>query len=121
MIGEAMLNDEELKAKIEKVCEDYHGTVDDLAMIVGLVVVGRYYGSRSMRLGSTRRHWALMQKWFGDPNDLMKPQERLWEKHKALKMLATATDYWKVISGAKSMPLAERKGLGDGEEGGATM
>ena len=115
-----MITDDELKEKIEKVCEDFHGAGDDLAMIVGLVVVGRQYGSRSMRLISTRRHWALMQKYFGNPNDLMKPQERLWEKHKALKMFVTATDYWKVLSGHKPMPLEDRKGFLVGAAGGAT-
>lgn len=111
-----MITDEELKAKIEKVCEDFHGFGDDLCTIVGIVVVGRLYGSKSMRLVSTRRHWALMQKYFGDPNEIMRPKERLWEKHRALKMFAIASDYWKVLSGHKPMPLEDRKGI----IGGAT-
>jgi predicted metalloprotease len=117
-----MITDEELKAKIEEVCEDYHGGGDDLAMIVGMVVVGRYYGSRIMRLVSSKRHWALMQKHFGDFHEVMddKGDDRFYQKSFAVKVIDTATDYWRVISGHKAMPLQDKKRLVGGATEGAT-
>ena len=98
MNGENM-TDQELFAKIDQVSRDYHGQVDDLAAVVGMLMVGRLYGWQVMRLATGRRHWALAIKLFGDPKEMMPPRTALSSKSVGLRLADTAGDFWQVIRG----------------------
>jgi hypothetical protein len=105
-----MINDEELNAKIEKVCEEFTGQLDDLYAAVGMVVVGRRYGWRVMRLVAPRRHWTVATRLFGDPKQLMRERGRLYSKSVGCSLIDKAGDYWGIISGRKEqLPLDVRK------------
>ena len=105
-----MITDEELNAKIEQVCEDFHGQIDDLYAAVGLIVVGRRYGWRVMRLVSSRRHWTVTTKLFGDPKQLMREKGRLYGKSLGCKMIDEIGGYWDFIKGHKEqLPIDVRK------------
>jgi hypothetical protein len=106
-----MTIDKELLEKIERVNEDFHGQADDLFIIVGMIVAGRRYGWRVVRLASSRRHWSLATKHFGDLKQLMLSEGDLAYKSRALKVLNSMRDFWEVVRGHKQMPLDDRRGL----------
>lgn len=105
-----MITDEELNAKIEKVCDEFTGQLDDLYAAVGMIVVGRRYGWRVMRLVSSRRHWMVATRLFGDPKQLMKERGRCYEKSLGCQLIDKAGGYWDYIKGNKpQLPLDVRK------------
>jgi hypothetical protein len=107
-----MMNDEEMKAKIESVCENYHGQFPDLFQMIGIVVVGRLFGWRVVRLVVSLRMWRLLNKWFGDPKQWMDPDGPLAYKSVGLKIVDQIGDYWGVIRGERSredLPNHDRK------------
>ena len=102
---------DELAEKIVKASSEYSGFIDNFYEAVGMVVVGQLFGSRVMRLVSSRRCWSEANKIFGDLND-----ERLMPKigpfaHRSwgYQIVEKSKDYWEYIKGSKVMPLAQRK------------
>jgi hypothetical protein len=93
------MNDQELFERIDQVSRDYRGQVDDLAAVVGMLMVGRIYGWQVMRLATGRRHWALAIKLFGDPKELMPPRTALSSKSVGLRLADAAGNFWQVIRG----------------------
>ena len=71
-----MKTEQELNEKIEELCETYRGSLEDLYRAVGLMVVGRYFGWRVMRLVSTRSDWTHATAMFGDPKKWMRDRDR---------------------------------------------
>lgn len=107
-----MITEEELMKKIVDVSENYTGYLDDLTQIVGMVVVGRRYGWRVIRLVNTRRHWALACKQFGDLKEILPERGDLTRKSIGLAIIDKIGGYWDVISGRTDrheLPLQERK------------
>lgn len=104
-----MITDKELNAKVETVCTEFSGQLDDLYAVVGMIVVGRLFGWRVMRLVSRRGHWALAAKLFGDPKALMRERGVLAHKSVGLAIIDKAGDYWEVIRGHKSIAREDRK------------
>lgn len=104
-----MITDEELTSKIDEVCRDFQGQLDDLYATIGIVVMGRRYGSRVMRLVSSRRHWGLMVKLFGDPNLIMRERDVCTHKSIGLEYIDKVSDYWEVIKGHSPIPKEVRK------------
>lgn len=106
------MNDEELKAKIESVCENYHGQFPDLFQMIGIVMVGRLFGWKVVRLVVPYRLWGLLNKWFGDPKHWMPERGPLAYKSVGLKIVDQIGDYWGVINGERSreyLPNKDRK------------
>lgn len=106
------MNDEEIKEKIENVCNNFHGQFPDLFQMIGIVVVGRLFGWRVVRLVISRRLWELLTKWFGDPKEWMPERGRLAHKSLGLKIVDGIGDYWGVIRGDRSredLPNHDRK------------
>lgn len=106
------MNRDQLNQRIEKVCEEFQGQLPDLFQIVGIVVVGRLFGWRVVRLVVSRRLWALMTKLFGDPKEWMPDRGRLAYKSVGLKIVDRIGDYWGVINGNQSredLPNDKRK------------
>ena len=60
------MTDEEMMKKIDDVMLSFTGQFDDLSQIVGMIVLGRQYGWRVIRLVHSRRSWTLACKYFGD-------------------------------------------------------
>lgn len=111
--GEIM-NDQELMKKIDEVSEAFHGQIDDLQAAVGLVMVGRVYGWRVIRLASSRRHWMVACKLFGDLKEILPERTAFSDKSLALRVVDKAGDYWDFVAGNVSrdtLPLHERKML----------
>lgn len=106
------MNDEEMMKKIEEVSTAFVGQLDDLQAAVGMLAVGRLYGWRVTRLISSRRHWAIACRLFGDLKELLPPEGVLAHKSVGLAIVDQAGDYWDVISGRGSrgaLPLHDRK------------
>lgn len=107
-----MMNDEELKATIESVCEQYRGQFPDLYRIVGVAVVGRLFGWRVVRLTVSGTTWAAVTRWFGDPKDWMPERGRLAYRSVGLKLVDQIGDYWAFVKGhvaREDVPASERK------------
>jgi len=104
-----MITDEELEAKIEKVCDGFVGQLDDLYAAVGLIVVGRRYGWRVMRLISSRRHWSLAADLFGDPKELMLERGRCYKKSLGCEIVDKVGEYWSFIRGHKTLAQTVRR------------
>jgi hypothetical protein len=94
-----MLSDAEWNEKIETVCGEFVGQIDDLYAVVGMMQVGRLYGWRVMRLASRRGHWSLAIKLFGDPKTLLPERGKLAHKSIGLAFVDKSHDYWEVIKG----------------------
>ena len=98
----------ELLQSIDAVCTDYKGQLDDLYKAVGMLVVGRLYGWRVMRLVSSRSVWTRVSRLFGDPKQLMEPEGRLAHKSVGLNAIKTVSEYWDVINGVEKIPKQEK-------------
>lgn len=110
--GEIMLNDEQLMVKIEEVTKDYKGDISHLYEAVGMIVVGRLFGYRVMRLVSARRTLSDALKLFGDLSELMHEKEKYYNKSLGMRVVDTMGDYWEVIKRHKSMPIQEKRIIG---------
>lgn len=106
-----MITDKELNAKIETVCTEFSGQLDDLYAVVGMIVVGRLFGWKVMRLVSRRGHWALAAKLFGDPKTLMRERGVLAHKSVGLKICDECGKYWEVIQGVIHTNAQDRKSV----------
>lgn len=94
------LDDQELHARIETVAESYRGFFPDLCMMVGIVILGRYFGWRLIRLACSPRIWRLTVKWFGDPKDLFPERGRLAHKSVGLAIVDKIGDFWGIVRGS---------------------
>jgi hypothetical protein len=108
-------DDKELMRRIDEVSADFHGQFDDLQAAVGLVMAGRIYGWRVIRLAGSRRHWMVACKLFGDLKEILPERTALSDKSLALRFVDTAGNYWDIVAGnigRDALPLQERKMIG---------
>jgi hypothetical protein len=103
------MNDEELMLKIEQLTKDYKGDISHFYEVVGMVVVGRLFGWRVIRLVSTDRSWAFACRLFGDLKELLPERGRYAYKSVGLQMVDRLFDYWEVVKRQKSLPMVERR------------
>lgn len=103
------ITDEELMIKIEELTKDYQGDIGYFYEVVGMVVVGRLFGWRVIRLVSSARSWRLACKMFGDLKEVL-PERGLYA-HKSLGLQFTdkAGEYWDYIKKIKPIPIEQRK------------
>ena len=106
-----MISDEELNEKIIQVSTDFKGQIDDLYQVVGMIVVGRLFGWRVMRLAAPRRIWSKSAELFGDPKLLMCSRGVLAYKSLGLKIVDKVGDYWDVVKGKIPTTSDDRKEL----------
>lgn len=109
-----MMNDEELNNRIEQLCEEFKGQMPNLCLMVGVVVVGRLFGWRVMRLTVSRGIWTKVMRTFGDPKEWMPERGRLAHKSQGLKLVDRLGDYWEFINGAQArdgLSARDRKAL----------
>ena len=107
-----MINDEEMMKKIDEVSINFTGQLDDLTAAVGMVMVGRLYGWRVIRLVNSKRLWSFACKLFGDLKELLPERGVLAHKSLGLAIVDKSGDYWDVVSGRGNrdgLPLQERK------------
>ena len=104
-----MITDEELMKKIDEVSGDFHGQIDDLYMAIGMIVMGRLFGWRVLRLTSSRSQWARANKLFGDLKTLMPERGKYAHKSIGLAVVDKLGSYWDVVKGIVSVPMVERK------------
>lgn len=97
-----MITDEELMKLIENIVKDYTGQADHLYEAIGMVVVGRLFGWRVMRLVSSRRCWMLASKMFGDLKEFLPERGRYAHKSIGLELVDRIGGYWDFIRGSKS-------------------
>lgn len=103
---------DDLPEKLAQVMADFHGSADDLIEAVGMVIVGRLYGWKVVRLVSSNRRWQVASRLFGDPKLLMKEEGTLVGKASGYLMVRRLGGFWDFISGKVSrddVPLKERK------------
>jgi hypothetical protein len=96
------MNKEQLNKRIEEVCEDFKGQIPDLYQMVGIVIVGRLFGWRVIRLTASRSMWAKVTRVFGDPKEWMPEYGRLAHKSVGLKLVEQIGDFWDFINGNHS-------------------
>jgi len=94
-----MITDAELMAKIDEVSGAFVGQIDDLYKVVGMIVVGRLYGWRVMRLITSGPLWKSAFKLFGDPKELMPQRGKYSHKSIGLRVVDEIGGYWDVIKG----------------------
>lgn len=104
-----IISNEELMARIEEVTKDFHGQIDHLYEAVGMIVIGRLFGWKVMRLASSRRCWTTATSLFGDPKLLMREREKYAYKSFGLAVVDKVGDYWEVIKGHRKVSMDERR------------
>lgn len=111
-----MKTDKELNDKIEELCENYHGQLDDLYQVVGMIVVGRLFGWRVMRLVSTRPNWHKSAELFGDVKDWMPERGRFAHRSWGLKIADDLGKFWHIVRGTVKLDQDQRRRLYDTPE-----
>jgi hypothetical protein len=104
-----MISDEKLNEKIEEVTKSYKGDISHLYEAVGMIVIGRLFGWRVMRLASGRRVWADATKLFGDPKELMQEKERYYGKSVGAAIVDKMGNYWEVVKRHQAMPVQDKR------------
>lgn len=105
------MNDQELMQKIDEVTKNYKGDISHLYEAVGMIVIGRLFGWRVMRLATPGRTWVDAKKLFGDPKGLMEEKERYYYKSLGAKVVDKMGNYWDVIKRHHSMPIQEKRNI----------
>lgn len=104
-----MRTEQDMIAKIDKVCNEFTGNGQDLVLIVGMVVVGRRFGWKVIRLIMTRRLWVLACAEFGDLKDLLLERGDLAHKSVGLGIVDGLGRFWEVIRGQERLDSDKRK------------
>jgi hypothetical protein len=94
---------DDLALSIARVCSTFDGQIDDLYSAVGMVVVGRLFGWRVMRLAAPRRVWTTASDLFGDPKVLMSERGELYWRSVGCRVADAAGDYWRYVRGQISL------------------
>lgn len=103
-----------MNKRIDEVCEGFKGQFPDLFQMVGIVVIGRHFGWRVIRLVVSRRMWTMVTRAFGDPKEWMPEEGPLARKSLGYALVKNIGDYWQFISGNQSregLSVQERKAL----------
>jgi len=103
------MNDKELMDEIEKVTKAYKGDISHLCEAVGMIVIGRLFGWRVMRLVSGRRVWSDATKLFGDPKLLMQEKEVCYPKSVGAAIVDKMGNYWEVVKRHQAMTVQEKR------------
>lgn len=106
-----MKTDSELEAHIDELCKTYKGQLDDLYQAVGLIVVGRRFGWRVMRLISSRPQWTQANNLFGDVKEWMREEESCAHRSLGLSMIKSINDYWLVVRGIIKIPVQTKRAI----------
>ena len=104
-----MMTDEELLNQIDQVSGEFKGQLDDLYKIVGMIVMGRLFGWRVVRLVSTRGLWAQANKYFGDVKKFMPERGKYAHKSVGLKIVDELGEFRNVVNGLINVPIKEKK------------
>ena len=106
------MNKEQVDKRIEIVCKEFTGQMPTLYQMVGMIVVGRLFGWRVIRLTASRSLWEKTTRAFGDPKLLMPERGVLAYKSVGLKISDQMGEYWALIKGEVSrdgLPARDRK------------
>lgn len=106
------ITDEELLKKIEEVSTNFKGQLDDLTEAIGIVIAGRLFGWKVMRLVNSKRSWGVACRLFGDLKEFLPERGVLAHKSVGLAIVDKAGVYWDFINGVVNrddLPLHERK------------
>ena len=99
MIKGDKMNREQMNDRIEEVCEQFQGQFPDLFQMIGIVVVGRLFGWRVVRLVVSPSMWTMLTRMFGDPKVWMPERGRLSYKSFGLKVVDSMGCYWDFVKG----------------------
>lgn len=101
---------EDLAKKIVDVSMGFSGQIDDLYTAVGIIVIGRLFGWRVMRLVVPRRVWKKTSDIFGDPKELMgKEKGDLYHRSFGVEIADRIGGYWDFVRGYKAMDLEDKR------------
>lgn len=104
-----VITPEEMIEKIDKVCKEYRGDGSKLLMIVGMLVVGRLYGWKVIRLIAPRRLWSIACEQFGDLKELLPEEGRLAYKSVGFTIITRVGQFWDVIRGESNIDHDKRR------------
>lgn len=107
-----MISEQELMQKVDQVSAEYVGQLDDLYAAIGMLSMGRLYGWRVVRLVSSKRHWSVACRLFGDLKQILPERGELSHKSVGLSICDKAGNYWDIVAGnvsRDSLPIHERK------------
>lgn len=103
------MTNEQIMEKIEGLIGGYHGNFDELFQVVGMVVLGRFFGWRVMRLVASNRAWKLACDSFGDLKEILPEKGEYYDKSRGMRIVDKAGQYWNYIKRLKSIPIEDRK------------
>jgi len=109
-----MMTDQEFMDFSEKVIHDYKGQMDVLYSALGVLLVGRQFGWKVMRLTVSSRTYFKYQKVLGiDFKDELKPLGDLYHKSIGFEIVNGFHDFWDVVKGKSGISIerADRKGI----------
>lgn len=101
----------EIQKMIFDASANYRGQMDDLYQAVGMLVVGRFYGWRVMRIAGTHANWKTANAIFGDLKTLMKEREEFSHRSLGLDLADQVGKYWEIVRGVVKIPQQEKKAL----------
>lgn len=104
-----MISDKEMFEIIDHVSGEFKGQLDDLYKVVGMIVIGRLFGWRVVRLASTNGLWAKANRYFGDIKGLMPERGKYAHKSLGLKIADELGQYRDVLLGLVSVPAEQKK------------
>jgi hypothetical protein len=96
------MTDDELLKLIDRQAETFKGQITTLYQVVGIIVVGRLFGWRVVRLTIRPSVWRQIGQLFGDPKELMPERGRLAHRSVGLKITDELGEYWSIIRGSTS-------------------
>ena len=103
-----MINEKDLIAKVEQHSKCYRGQMNYFYEAVGLIMVGRLFGWRVMRLTSSRRCWRLAAELFGDPKEILPERGKYVDRSLGLAIADKIGDFRDVFCGSKIIPHHKR-------------
>ncbi|MFM8445602.1 MAG: hypothetical protein ACKN9W_19965 [Methylococcus sp.] len=101
----------EIQQMIFNASQTYSGQMDDFYQAVGMLVIGRLYGWRVMRIAGTHANWKTANQIFGDLKTLMDERGELAHRSLGLRLADEAGRYWEIVRGVVKIPQQEKKAL----------
>lgn len=103
--------DDDLRLELLRLTLNYKGQYDDLAHIVGTVVLARLFGWKVARLCSAKGDYEKACKAFGDLKVSNPEEGELAYRSIGYGLVKKAGDFWAYIRRHKIMPIEEKRML----------
>lgn len=101
---------DELVTYVDSISQLYKGQIDDLCMAVGVLVVGRIYGWRVMRIVLSPVTYRRCQRVLGlDFKDILQDETKYSRRCVGYDAVKKIGEFWEVVVGRRSLGLDTRQ------------